>query len=106
VISSTERLTVPSASVALINLFEVPPGEDAEFIDAWERANERLSRRSGYLSTSLHRSVSPDADFRFVNVARWSSPDAFTAAITDPEFRAAAPVPYTAHPGLYTAIAE
>ena len=106
VIAATERLTIPRTSVTLINVFEVPAGEDEQFIAGWQQANELLSSRPGYLSTTLHRSVGPDPDFRLVNVARWSSPDAFTAAIGDPQFRAAAQLPYTAHPALYTAIAE
>jgi heme oxygenase (mycobilin-producing) len=106
VIASTERLTAPRTSVTLINPFEVPTGQDVEFIAGWERANDHLSKQPGYLSTSLHRNVGPDPDFRFVNVARWASAEAFTAAITAPEFRAAAHVPYPAHPALYTAIAE
>jgi heme oxygenase (mycobilin-producing) len=106
VISSTERLTVPRTSVTLINPFEVPAGEDEHFIAGWELANAHLSQQPGYLSTSLHRSVGPDPDFRFVNVARWASAEAFAAAITDPAFPAAAQVPYPAHPALYTAIAE
>jgi heme oxygenase (mycobilin-producing) len=106
VISSTERLTVPRTSVTLINPFEVSAGEAEQFIAGWERANAHLSKQPGYLSTSLHRSVGLDPDFRFVNVARWASAEAFTAAITDPGFQAAAQVPYPAHPALYTAIAE
>jgi heme-degrading monooxygenase HmoA len=92
--------------VTLIHPFEVPVAADAEFIAGWERANAYLSTTPGYVSTSLHRSVGPDPDFRFVNVARWASAEAFTAAITDPGFQAAAQLPYPAHPALYTAIAE
>ena len=106
VIASTERLTAPRTSVTLINPFEVPAGQDDKFIAGWERANDHLSQRPGYLATSLHRSIGPDPDFRFVNVAHWASAEAFTAAITDPDFRTTAQIPYPAHPALYTAIAE
>jgi heme oxygenase (mycobilin-producing) len=106
VIASSERLTAPRTSVTLINPFEVPPGQDDAFIAGWGRANDLLSQRPGYLATSLHRSVGPDPDFRFINVAHWASAEAFTAAITAPAFRAAAKVPYPAHPALYTAVAE
>jgi heme-degrading monooxygenase HmoA len=106
VIASSERLTAPRTSVTLINPFEVPAGQDDTFIAGWQQANDYLSKRPGYLATSLHRSVGPDPDFRFVNVAHWASAEAFTAAITAPEFRAAAEIRYPAHPALYTAIAE
>lgn len=105
VVSSTERLAAAGPSVTLINLFEVPTGQDARFLTVWEQTNDHLSSRPGYLGTRLHRSVGPEADFRFVNVALWSSHDAFTTAITEPGFRAVAYMPYAAHPALYTAIA-
>src|SRR5216683_2055636 len=86
--------------VVLINAFEVPEGQDEAFIRGWEQARGFLRTQPGYLSSSLHRSISPGADFRFVNVARWASERAFRAATTRPEFRAAAP-PYPFHASLY-----
>lgn len=78
--------------VVLINAFEVPEGDDEAFLDGWERQRTFLRRQEGYLSTRLHRSLSPDADFRFVNVALWESEQALRGATAEPEFRAA-PVP-------------
>jgi heme oxygenase (mycobilin-producing) len=87
--------------VVLINPFEVPEGADDEFLAGWDRAREVLSRRQGYLGTRLHRATGP-ADFRFVNVARWSSPLMFARALERPEFRASAEaIPFPSHPGLY-----
>jgi heme-degrading monooxygenase HmoA len=86
----------------LINPFEVPDGGDDEFLAAWDRARRDLAGREGYLGTRLHRSDGP-ADFRFVNVARWSSPLMFARAVATPEFRAAAGgMPFASHPALYT----
>jgi heme-degrading monooxygenase HmoA len=59
--------------VVLINAFEVPEGEDDAFLRGWDRTREFLSTQDGYLSTRLHRSLAPGADFRFVNVALWES---------------------------------
>jgi heme-degrading monooxygenase HmoA len=84
-------------AVVLINAFEVPEGEDGAFLQDWERACESLSRQEGYVSTRLHRSLSPQADFRFVNVALWQSAQAFQAATSQREFRS---------PPLATAPAE
>jgi heme-degrading monooxygenase HmoA len=93
-----------SEGVTLINPFEVPADEDERFVAGWERARAGLADQRGYLGTRLHRSVGA-ADFRFVNVARWSSPLMFSRAVQRPEFRdAAAGVPYAAHPALYTAV--
>ncbi|HKR97870.1 MAG TPA: antibiotic biosynthesis monooxygenase [Candidatus Dormibacteraeota bacterium] len=65
-----------------------------------------LAEQPGYLGTRLHRSVGP-ADFRFVNIARWSSPLAFTKAVQRPGFQeAAAAMSCASHPALYQVIRD
>ena len=91
-----------SEGVTLINPFEVPDGEDERFVAGWERARAALADQRGYLGTRLHRSVG-EADLRFVNLARWSSPLMFARATQRPEFReAGAAIPFRAHPALYS----
>jgi len=89
----------------LINAFEVPEGEDEAFLDGWERARTHLNAQEGYLSTRLHRSLSPSAEFRFVNVALWKSAHAFQAATSSPEFKNAN-VPFPFHASLYEVVRE
>ena len=91
--------------VVLINAFEVPEGQDEAFLQAWERAREFLATQEGYVSTRLHRSLLPAADFRFVNVAVWQSARAFQAATSQPGFRNA-PVPFPFHASLYEVVRE
>jgi heme oxygenase (mycobilin-producing) len=91
--------------VVLINAFEVPDGNDEAFLDGWERARAFLATQQGYLSTRLHRSLSPSADFRFVNVAVWQSAQAFQAATSRPEFTNAT-MPFTFHASLYEVVRE
>jgi heme-degrading monooxygenase HmoA len=91
--------------VVLINAFEVPEAEDEAFLAGWERQRDFLSTQEGYLSTRLHRSLSPDASFRFVNVALWESAQAFRDATSQPEFRSA-PVPLRFHASLYEVVRE
>jgi heme-degrading monooxygenase HmoA len=91
--------------VVLINAFEVPEGEDDAFLQGWERTRDFLRTQEGYLSSRLHRTISPAADFRFVNVALWQSEQAFRAATSRPEFRDA-PVPYPFHASLYEVVRE
>ena len=91
--------------VVLINAFEVPEGQDEAFLQAWERARAFLATQQEYLSTRLHRSVSPPADFRFVNVALWQSPREFQAATSQPEF-ANATIPFPFHASLYEVVRE
>jgi heme-degrading monooxygenase HmoA len=93
-----------AGGVVLINAFEVPEEADERFLTGWDGAHDVLARQQGYLGTRLHRSVGP-ADFRFINVARWSSPLMFSRALERPEFRQASErLPFTAHPGLYQVI--
>ena len=90
-----------AGGVVLINPFEVPEGEDERFLAGWDAARDALARQQGYLGTRLHRSSEPAA-FRFVNVARWSSPLMFFRALQRPEFQQAAQaMPFASHPALY-----
>jgi heme oxygenase (mycobilin-producing) len=91
--------------VVLINAFEVPDGKDEAFLEGWERARTFLATQQGYLSTRLHRSLSPSADFRFINVAVWQSAQAFQAATSRPEFANAA-IPFPFHASLYEVVRE
>ena len=75
-------------SVVLINPFEVPADvPDEQFLAGWERAADLLKSRPGFIGSRLHRSLSPDARFRFINVAEWESPQHFMAAVQTPEFK-------------------
>jgi heme-degrading monooxygenase HmoA len=95
------------ADAVLINPFDVPPGEDAAFTEAWERAATLLRRHPGFHASRLYRSVTDEADFRWVNVARWETAAAFGAAAQDPEFQAAArAMPHRGHPMLYEVISR
>ena len=95
------------APLTLINAFEVPPSEDDAFLALFARAREFLSGRGAYREPTLHRALRPDADFRFVNVARWSSPLAFGKAVQQPAFQElAAALAVPAHPALYQVIGD
>jgi heme oxygenase (mycobilin-producing) len=90
--------------VVLINPFEVPDTDDERFLAGWDAGRGALADQRGYLGTRLHRAIAA-ADFRFVNVARWSSPLMFARALQRPEFqRAAEAMPFPAHPALYQVV--
>ena len=77
--------------IVLINPFEVPPATtDEQFLAGWQRAADHLRSQRGFLGTWLHRAISPDPRFRFINVAHWESPEAFRAAVGTDEFRRSA----------------
>ena len=90
--------------VTLINPFEVPANADEDFIARWEKARDFLREQPGYVETRLHRSLRPDARFRFVNIALWDSPRAFQQAMAQPQFREGSAMPYPANPALYAVV--
>jgi heme-degrading monooxygenase HmoA len=92
-------------SVILINPFEVPEGTDDEaFLRGWERAADYMHQQAGFLSSRLHRALAPDARFRFINVAEWSSPQEFQAALGTEQFRKIAKGAAPGSPALYEVV--
>ncbi len=90
--------------VDLIDPFEVPADADADFLAGWDRGRDLLAAQPGYLGTRLHRSVGATG-FRFVNLARWSSPLAFAKAVEHPGFRSVTgAMPFASHPSLYQVV--
>ena len=58
-------------AVILLNPFEVPAGKEEEALKLWERAAEVMRKSPGFISTRLHRAISPDARFQLINMAEW-----------------------------------
>jgi heme-degrading monooxygenase HmoA len=97
------------AVVTLVNCFDVPAGQEDEFFTLWQQVNTYMRQKKGYLEHKLHRSLAPDAPFRFINVARWASIEDFDAA-HDEGFRALVTHPvwasFRSHPALYEVVHE
>jgi heme-degrading monooxygenase HmoA len=92
-------------NVVLINPFEVPENVgDDQFMGGWQRAADYLRSQPGFVGTRLHRAISPNARFRFVNVAEWESPQAFQAAVTSETFRNMAGGTPPNYPSLYEVV--
>jgi heme-degrading monooxygenase HmoA len=96
-------------AVTLVNCFDIPAGREDEFFTLWQEVNAYMRNKPGYLGHRMHKAVSPDASFRFVNVAQWSSTDHFRAA-HDHGFRALVNKPdwspFKSQPGLYQVVHE
>src|SRR4051812_32567434 len=73
--------------VTLINSFIVPPDRDDAFEPMWTEASAYFRAQPGFVSLRFHRALSPDADYRYVNVARWETLRDFQAAHGTEEFR-------------------
>lgn len=103
--------------VTFINVFQVPPGKDEEFLGLWRQTNDYAQTKPGYLGHALHRALDGalggTSAARYVNVARWASAEQFAAA-NDDHFRELVGQPgwrqFSFAPGLYevvdTAVAE
>lgn len=50
-----------SEPVVLINVFEVPAADAEEFIARWEKVRDYLQTQPGYVDTSLHQALAPNA---------------------------------------------
>ncbi len=91
-------------SVTLINIFEVPAGDEAEFIVAWEKTRDYLKTYPAHIETALHQSLH-DTKFLFVNIAQWASEEEFIAAVGSGGFReAASGLRWPFHPALYQVV--
>lgn len=95
------------ANVILLNPFEVTAGKEEEALALWERGADIMRKSPGFISTRLHRAVSPDARFHLINMAEWDSVESFMAAIETDEFKEATAgsmetIPH--FPGLYEVI--
>jgi heme-degrading monooxygenase HmoA len=114
VISPEQRVAPTGATttgaVTLMNSFRVPVGRDAEFHALWERTSHYFRRQPGFRSLRLHRAVSDDAAYRWVNVAAWDSEAAFRAAHATEEFRSVVTAPgweeFPSSPVLFEVVTE
>jgi heme-degrading monooxygenase HmoA len=97
------------SAITLVNCFEIPSGREDEFFALWQQVNTYMSSKAGYIEHKLHRSLAPDARFRFVNVAQWASVEDFNAA-HDAGFRALVGQPawsaFRSFPTLYEVVHE
>jgi heme-degrading monooxygenase HmoA len=92
--------------VLRVELFEVPGDADERFLAGWERLRGALAQQRGYLGTRLYRSVAA-ADFRFVDITRWSSPLMVARATRlDAVQEAIDALPFRSHPALYLAVSD
>ena len=91
--------------VILINPFSVPRGKEDEFLAMWKETAARVKGAPGFIEARMHRSLDPGAEFRFVNVARWESVEAWQRAFAGLKPRDIG-APVTAHPALYEVVAE
>ena len=72
--------TKPNNAVVLINVFEVPKGQEAAALESWKQSRDFLKTQDGFISTRLHQNIDPNGKYHLINVAQWASPEQFRAA--------------------------
>ncbi len=71
-------------TVKLINVFRVPEDQADEFLRRWNETTQVYARTEGFIETHLHRNTGVgNQTFQFVNIALWSSEQAFVQAHED-----------------------
>ncbi len=93
--------------IQFLNSFEVPAGQEEEFLRLWQQVNDHIVTRPGYLGHRLHRSLADTARYRFVNYVSWENAECwrnahdenFRAMVAGPEWR-----PFTSAPALYEVV--
>lgn len=77
------------SNIILLNPFEVPAGKEEEALALWERGAQVMRKSPGFVSTRLHRAISPNAKFYLINLAEWKTPEHFIAVSQSDEFKEA-----------------
>jgi heme-degrading monooxygenase HmoA len=108
---TAEERTAPTGDrqidgqVVLMNRFSVRPDRDEAFHALWTATSKYFRDQPGFISLRLHRAISSDAEYRWVNVATWESEAAFRAAHASQEFRSVVTQPgweeFPSSPMLY-----
>ncbi|MGX7677965.1 antibiotic biosynthesis monooxygenase family protein [Jatrophihabitans sp. DSM 45814] len=106
--------TLPPADhqgpVTLVNSFVVPAERDGAFEQIWTRTSAYFRGQPGFIGLRLHRALSPDATYRYVNVAVWRSSNEFGRAHEADEFRQLVSDPawreFPSSPALYEVAAS
>ena len=89
-----------AGGVLLISFLAAGAGEDERLVAAREEIREAWSGCRGQLGMRLYRDAG-DADFRFVEVTRWSSPLMYARALREPAVAAALGGPFAGRAALY-----
>jgi heme-degrading monooxygenase HmoA len=83
----TATLEAPhKGQVVLMNRFVVPEGRDEAFVELWTETSLYFRAQPGFVSLKLHRAVSADAEYRYVNIATWESAEHYCAPHRTDEF--------------------
>ena len=67
-------------AVTLINVFSVPNGNEADFVNWWQDVKANITAEKGFISGAFHRSIRPESRYNFINVAVWENEEVYWKA--------------------------
>ncbi len=71
-------------AVTLMNVFLVPQDREEDFLREWTLTTEVFKTKPGFIETHLHRNTGTgNQTFQFINVARWTSAEAWKSTHDD-----------------------
>jgi uncharacterized membrane protein/heme-degrading monooxygenase HmoA len=70
----------------LVNIFTLDKADEQAFLKAWQDDAVFMKQQPGFISTQLHRAIGESSCY--LNYAVWETTAHFTAAFTNPGFRA------------------
>ena len=95
------------SKVIFINPFEVPTGQEDDYLFYLEQGYKHRKKQPGFISARLHRAVSPNSRFKFISVAEWQSAEHLQKALNSKEFKTLVSPKVKAlphYPGIYKGI--
>ena len=89
-------------AVVLINPFVIAPEAESAFLHSWRATADVFASQPGYIDTRLHRAIDRSARFQFINIAHWTSAEAWRAAMKSSPPREGGTAGIEANPALYS----
>ena len=95
------------SKVIFINPFEIPQEQEDKYLMYLDEGYKIRKQQPGFISSRLHRAISPSVQFQFITVSEWQSLEHLQAALTSKDFKASVKpemrsLPH--YPGIYKII--
>lgn len=92
----------PGSDVFLVNPFEITQDQIPDVLDMWHKAKHHMIEHDGFVNARLFRSWRQWDRYGLVNVAQWSSAEAFKQALGDKAYdqHRIRSLSYRLHPSL------
>lgn len=94
-------------SVTLINVFIVPEDKEEEFFENWRRTASHFQKTKGFVECHFHKNTGVgNGTFRFINIAKWESADAWRISHDDYKPTEYAVEGVKGHPAIFESVSD